>query len=95
MYRSFVDTNVENVGVSKKKFGGYMGLLGFKSNNSHGNRYYKGLTRRMLVDIDEDYNWGTKEQINSTKKVIERAVGIPKKVRSWGNKVFLCSLTKG
>jgi putative DNA primase/helicase len=56
MYRSFVDTNVENVGVSKKKFGGYMGLLGFKSSNSHGNRYYKGITRRMLVDIDEDYN---------------------------------------
>jgi hypothetical protein len=47
MYRSFVDTNVENVGVSKKKFGGYMGLLGFKAAVSNSVRYYKGLVRRV------------------------------------------------
>ena len=53
MYRSFVDTNVENVGVSKKKFGGYMGLLGFKSKNIGTIRYYSGLLKNHMIEEED------------------------------------------
>jgi putative DNA primase/helicase len=52
LYRSFMEDNPEQRSVSKKKFGSYMGLLGFKSLVSNGSRYFRGIEKKCVIDND-------------------------------------------
>jgi putative DNA primase/helicase len=49
LYRSFVEDSADHRLISKKKFGGYMGLLGFKSKIGTDSRYYPGLIKKELI----------------------------------------------
>ena len=53
LYRSFVEDSADHRLVSKKKFGGYMGLLGYKSRHSTNIRYYQGIILKQLI-YEED-----------------------------------------
>jgi hypothetical protein len=47
-----MEDNPEQRSVSKKKFGSYMGLLGFKSLVSNGSRYFRGIEKKCVIDND-------------------------------------------
>lgn len=49
MHRKFVEDSADHMGVSKKKFGSYMVLLGFKSRIGTDSRYYPGLKEKELI----------------------------------------------